>query len=331
MKCLLEKDIYIDQIDTEHILFDDNYYPKISLISLGTNKEEEEDQLEEQYDKIKANKNRGYVCAFCEIMKDIINVEDDTEELKSVFEKCKENDEMKRPTIYKIYRKIKKIMKRSNNSDIRDSEKEEIIKYIDLLESNELTDVHKSISYDNNDDYKLRKERERYGEIIERLVKKLSDINEPDELGNTVLHQICLTGNLSLVKKFCSQEATDINAMNYSYQTILFPSIESENIELIRYLVEEVGVDICAYDNDYRTPLHIASLKGNLEIFKYLQSFNKIDLLTRDRSLKTVLHCGCQSGNIELVKYLISLDIFDIDSRYKQNNYLSICLPIRKY
>lgn len=54
----------------------------------------------------------------------------------------------------------------------------------------------------------------------------MEDINEKDENGNTILHLVCATVSISLVKKIIMNEGTQIYLKNKEDQSILFPALQ---------------------------------------------------------------------------------------------------------
>lgn len=76
----------------------------------------------------------------------------------------------------------------------------------------------------------------------------MEDINEKDENENTILHLVCATGNISLVKKIIMNEDTQIYLKNKEDQSIQFPACNSENIELLKYLIGLPKLEASAKD-----------------------------------------------------------------------------------
>ena len=298
-------------------------------------------------------------------------------QMRCLINSCLSRNPYKRPTFENIFNQLSSEL---NFIEVQDSEKEEILNYIDILQNytnqkssnqkvveiNDSTDISGSINSTlnslrfsvqselsfNQDQENISKKIISYSKIANRLIPMMEDINERDEEGNTILHLLCATGNIELVKKITMNEDIIIDKMNYFDQTILFPAVISGNIDLIKYLITfpnfelnvkdktkktllhyacQMGnldmvkylisldkIDIKAKDDDENNILHYASQAGNLPLVEYLINLNKIDVLEKNKDKTSVLHFGCKSGNVELVKYLISLKRFDIKAKNHQ-------------
>lgn len=100
--------------------------------------------------------------------------------------------------------------------------------------------------------------------------------NEQDAHGQTLLHAVCGTGNLSVLFFLC---------------------------DTIDGMFEE---DI--YDNEGRLPIHCACEKGYLPIVRFIVHTLGIDASSPSADGRTPLHFAAEGNHIDLVRYLLSVD-----------------------
>lgn len=235
MKYLHQNNFYFDILKSKNIFIDENFYPRISIIEPIFSSYSQELEINEE--NLESFNSRD-VFSFGKIANIILNFKDNVKEndlvMKSLIEKCTDDDPKKRPTFKRIFDEIWEYLMSFN-----EDEKEETLKYIENLENheknieNEKSGSKFACSEDGfiisgneteiND--KLLKERKQYKLTFERMMKKIDDINEQDAKGDTILHQVCSIGSLSLVKKVCSLKETKIDINNFSYQSISCCSI----------------------------------------------------------------------------------------------------------
>lgn len=151
-------------------------------------------------------------------------------QMRCLINSCLNKNSCDRPPFDFIYSQLSS--QELNFLDVHESDKQEILNYIDLLQqgrkvangSNGLQKViEMSVSENGKNEpsnsstsgskhgfifnqkcelinKKLNKERKSYSKVVKRLIPKVEDINEKDEDGNTILHLVYNTGNISLVK-----------------------------------------------------------------------------------------------------------------------------------
>ena len=122
--------------------------------------------------------------------------------MKKLILKCLKKKPEERPTFDEIFSVIEKDLSLlGQNVDV-----EEINSYILQL---------KSVSYDMNFSFqekKQEKERKCYSDVIQKLLPLISNFDKIQESGNqTILHSLCESGNIDLVKYIISLNKFDIN------------------------------------------------------------------------------------------------------------------------
>lgn len=89
----------------------------------------------------------------------------------------------------------------------------------------------------------------------------ISLVNQPDNLGNTPLHNAVLVSSKPIIDYLLSKGA-DIDAGNTQKQTPLHLAIANKNVEIAKYLIE-IGADFGKQELRGNTPLH-ATVYANL-------------------------------------------------------------------
>ncbi|KAG2390043.1 Potassium channel [Vigna angularis] len=143
--------------------------------------------------------------------------------------------------------------------------------------------------------------------MLNQLLKKGSDPNEPDKNGKTALHIAACKGNDHCVLVLVEHGANP-NIKDLEGNSPLWEAIKGGHETVTRILIEN-GAEITSHDVvDFA---RLAIEKNNLEIVKEVIQ-RKGEVTECDSKLTTLLHAAVCEGNTEIVKYLIELGA-DID------------------
>ena len=111
-------------------------------------------------------------------------------------------------------------------------------------------------------------------EVFKYLVEeKKVDVNVKDvSIGRTVLFDVCMDGNLELVK-ILIENGADVNVKDVLGQTALFNACENGNRELLEYMIKH-GADVNVADKEGKTLLYFAKKNKyfNKGVIDYLKS-----------------------------------------------------------
>ncbi|ORX87446.1 ankyrin [Anaeromyces robustus] len=180
-------------------------------------------------------------------------------------------------------------------------------------------------------------------DIIDCLIKKGSDVNFIDNLGNSPLVYAIQKKSLSIVNLLIKNEANLNYIIKSRNQSILMYAIELEEMEIIHILIE-YGADINFKNSEGDSAIKMASQKGKLDIFEYLVKYdinnfnsqvineiiseerldlliilvnNHLDINIKDENENTPLVYAFKNRQPDIVKYLIENGA-DIYNKNKQ-------------
>jgi len=111
-------------------------------------------------------------------------------------------------------------------------------------------------------------------DMIERLIRRGSDVNFVDSIGNTPLVYAIQKRSLPIVKSLVKNDANINYIMKSNQESILMYAIEMEELEIVKLLVD-YGANINYRNSAGETVLKKAAAKPEkLEIFEYLVEYD---------------------------------------------------------
>ncbi|KAL9330886.1 hypothetical protein ACSQ67_000496 [Phaseolus vulgaris] len=143
--------------------------------------------------------------------------------------------------------------------------------------------------------------------LLNQLLKKGSDPNEPDKNGKTAMHIAACKGNKHCVIVLLEHGANP-NMKDMEGNSALWEAIKGGHETVMRILVEN-GAEISS--NNVVDYARLAIEKNNLEILKEIIQRGG-DVMQCSDKMTTLLHAAVCEGNSEIVKYLVELGA-DID------------------
>ena len=139
--------------------------------------------------------------------------------------------------------------------------------------------------------------------MLEQCSKILHfNINATFHNGRTLVHAVCTSGSISLVKVL-EQYNANINVLDNDGKSALHTTALSGSVTLFKYLVKCHHLDPSGKSNKGTIALHHAGTSGNVNMVEYLADIS--DIKYRDHDGENILHKACHSGHAHLVEYLI--------------------------
>ncbi|XP_046554913.1 serine/threonine-protein phosphatase 6 regulatory ankyrin repeat subunit A-like [Haliotis rubra] len=168
--------------------------------------------------------------------------------------------------------------------------------------------------------------------IVTRLIKAGSDINEVDAQNRTLLYKATEYGHLALVKYLCNKGAnvnmdTQQNIPNIAIteerklcKRVILAACRNADIDVVKLLCEH-GADVDVADDNGETVIHksAASPIDAVEKLQYLLDTKQVPLSIKDHFERTVVFpavtSALQTGYLEVLHFLSSrkLDFKQID------------------
>ena len=112
--------------------------------------------------------------------------------------------------------------------------------------------------------------------VLKRLVEAGADVSaRSSKTGNTVLHDLCLSGNSELLKELTEllddKDDNVWNAKNYAGSTCLHSAVEEGLLDVVGVLLKVASVDKnAARGTDGKTAVSLASWNGDANMVKLL-------------------------------------------------------------
>ncbi|NGX49172.1 MAG: Phosphocholine transferase AnkX [Candidatus Anoxychlamydiales bacterium] len=140
-------------------------------------------------------------------------------------------------------------------------------------------------------------------ELLEYIIKKISNINEKDSLGNTALH--LATHSSAKIIELLISAGVEVNNINLEHETPLHFAARLPTLKVVELLID-AGADINAKNSAGQTPLDIAIRKGQFEIAIALKEAGAIcNIDAKNPDGYTLLQLAIEKGNLEEAKALI--------------------------
>ena len=168
-------------------------------------------------------------------------------------------------------------------------------------------------------------ETEEYLEKLTMLLGHEIDVNETNNVGNTLLFYAVGEENLDFVNVLVEHGA-DVNVNGYNGDTPLICAIKNGDLNIANVLIEH-GADINAKNDFGNTSLMYASDYGYLEVIKYLVDHGA-DLYAINYSDDNALMIASDFQEFEIVEYFQELGIQKIKNIFSR---FYIQLFMKKY
>ncbi|TMW69794.1 hypothetical protein Poli38472_001950 [Pythium oligandrum] len=140
-------------------------------------------------------------------------------------------------------------------------------------------------------------------QLVQRLLELGADTEtRDDDVGGTVLHHACLSGNASVVKLLLSHGADPFAVNENGHTALQVASIKVDSGEVIRLLLDR-GVDANQQVSDL-SPVLLACGIGNTSGAKALLAHG-VDVTVTTEAGWTLLHLACKYKEAELVQALL--------------------------
>lgn len=140
------------------------------------------------------------------------------------------------------------------------------------------------------------------GKLLRELVLQNLELDHQDSYGNTLLHYVCDTGNIDMLKILLESQANP-NIPNQDGETPIFQTVRQDSVALLINLKEnKAQLEIQNLEGD--TPLHISIKAGSYQSFQYLLAH--VDSLeVRNIEGDTPLLTAVKLGRLKMIKALL--------------------------
>ena len=143
-------------------------------------------------------------------------------------------------------------------------------------------------------------------ELFKEYLIIFGDLVQPDEWGNSLLHQAAEKGYINIMKVLASNQH-DLDIKNANQETPLFVAVVSGNLEIVEFLIS-YNVNPNIQNVHGHTLLHVAASIGYLDIMKLLVPLvDNIDVQNQHQN--TPLALAVKNGHVEIVRLLISKNV----------------------
>ncbi len=101
-------------------------------------------------------------------------------------------------------------------------------------------------------------------EVFTLLLTNKKAVNKTESKGETILHKVCIKGNLSQIK-ILMKHGSNINAVNHCKRTPLHLAIYYKHWVIVKYLLNLQNCNLMSKDVNGWTPLQFAIREGNYD------------------------------------------------------------------
>ncbi|MBA4719383.1 MAG: ankyrin repeat domain-containing protein, partial [Nitrosopumilus sp.] len=157
--------------------------------------------------------------------------------------------------------------------------------------------------------------------LVETLIHKhKADVNARDDQNSTPLHVAAYSGKAEVVSCLIDDFGCDPNVKGYIGKSLLHDACRGGNVSLVETLIRKHKADVNARDDENKTPLHHAAYNGKAEVVSCLIDDFGCDPNVKGYIGKSLLHEACKGGNVSLVETLIHKHKADVNARNDQNS-----------
>ncbi|MBD2757285.1 ankyrin repeat domain-containing protein [Spirosoma validum] len=159
--------------------------------------------------------------------------------------------------------------------------------------------------------------------VLEMLIPKVKNINQPNQKGATAL-AMAVRGNSPEVTTYLLTKGADINVTDKNGDNLTAYLVQSrpDDFEAKLKLLQDKGLDVKAPQKNGNTLYHLAVAKNDLSLVKRLESL-QIDVNARNKEGITALHKAAMvSKDDAMMKYLLSIGAKkDIPTNFKETAF----------
>jgi len=200
------------------------------------------------------------------------------------------------------------------NSLLKNNERFTSIPIMKYVLNNELSNVEKIISENNNivkfvhkksgDSPLMLAARYKRFELVKLLVERGADKEHKNLDGKRVLHEASLSGCSQCIE-YLLQQGCSVDVLKKADWTPLMLASTQGHLNVVKILVE-FGANISRVNKDGWTSFHIACREGFVSLLEYLLKVDKLAWKTSSKNLRTPLHTAAMHGRTDVVKFLLN-------------------------
>jgi len=148
-----------------------------------------------------------------------------------------------------------------------------------------------------------------YTTFAEFLIDSGASLNDINDDGNTIIHEIVKKNSSWLLKKIVKKVNQDIiNHKNKDGMSPLLIAATADDLEIVKTLVD-CRANLYATNKYGDNIAHVAAGNGNIALLRFLSS--RKDLLNAlNNNRENAFVCGAKSGKLEVVKLLLAEEHF---------------------
>ena len=142
-------------------------------------------------------------------------------------------------------------------------------------------------------------------DFINALFEKCHDINEQDNSGRTLLHNLIREKKDAFVDVLLGCDGLDVNILDYEDFSPMYYACKYAKPATVRALLQ-MGADIDAQNGKTNEPLALTACKARrLDVLEVLCEFGA-DINIADSSGQSLLHTACAELDVEWIRFLIA-------------------------
>ncbi|CAC5416923.1 unnamed protein product [Mytilus coruscus] len=149
-----------------------------------------------------------------------------------------------------------------------------------------------------------------FGNLVNWLISRNSDINHCGEAGISSLHFTCINGDVNVVKELI-QHSADVNQCDNDGESPLYTASQAGHVDVVKELLQH-SPDVYKCSNDGESPLYIASQEGHVGVVKELL-LHSADVNKCNKNGVSPLSRASYFNKKEVVQILLQCDEMDIN------------------
>jgi ankyrin repeat protein len=158
---------------------------------------------------------------------------------------------------------------------------------------------------------------------IDNIHRRNVDVESRGNLGQTLLHEVALSGNIQFSRLMIQKYGADVDALNNRKQTPLWLAAEKGHLSMVVSLFQDFHADSKLTDYLNRTALHVAASKGHFLIVRFLVEKCQTHIDAIDYLGRTPLYMASFFGHSNIIKWLIDYGAsISVRTRYGSSTIL---------
>lgn len=166
---------------------------------------------------------------------------------------------------------------------------------------------------------------------IQKVVKKMSHIDQTDSKGQSCLH-LCASRGLNEIAKFFLRRGANVNLQDLRGFTPLHCACIEKHLETCLFLINTKGIDVTITNNENSNVIHylvrIIVTEENIVLYRNVLDTlisKSIDINAQNSHGEAPIHFSCMKGSIHTVAFLLERGAdCNLVTKYVKKKYLKI-------